>query len=84
METITIQKAQITVKWPIYSAWPHCAGSCTQGRTLCLSPELCQHGEVADEWEPLPLRDQLAFWVPVVVCTGFVLGLFLLALGVRI
>ena len=61
--------------WPIYSTWPHCSGPCKQGRSLCLTPEACQSGEVEVEDPPLTQRNAWIGLGCVLACFGVVAGL---------
>jgi len=84
LDFITAHEAQqrAAVNAPLYSTHAQCAGACHQGRSLCMTPALCQRAtaDAADAWEPTSVADNLSFWVLVLFCTGlFVLGLLFLA-----
>jgi hypothetical protein len=81
IDLITEHEAQqrAAVNAALYSTYGHCTGPCEQGDRVCMTPEACQLPSVADAaegWEPASVADNLAFWLPVLFCTG----LFVLAL----
>jgi len=81
---ITEHEAQqrAAVNATLYSTYGDCTGPCEQGDRVCMTPEACQRPSAADAadaaegWEPASVADNLAFWLPVLFCTG----LFVLAL----